>query len=57
MIKVDNNKCIGCGLCVTMCPKVFKMNDDNKSEVISQDDRDCAVSAVSACPVKAITID
>jgi ferredoxin len=57
MIKVDKNKCIGCGLCVSMCPKTFKMNADNISEPISQVDKDCAKNAAAACPVKAISIN
>lgn len=56
MIKVDKTKCIACGLCVTMCPKVFKMNEENISEVISQDDKKCAKNAADACPVKAILV-
>jgi ferredoxin len=56
MIKVDKNKCIGCGLCVSMCPDVFKMDDEGKSVVISQDNKECAKEAVASCPVKAISI-
>ncbi len=57
MIKVNKNKCIGCGLCASMCPKTFKMTSDNISEVISQDDKDCAKETVEICPVKAISIN
>ena len=32
--KVDENACIGCGLCENTCPEVFKMNEDNIAEVI-----------------------
>jgi ferredoxin len=56
MIKVDQNICIGCGLCASMCPDVFAMNLDGKSEVISQTNEDCAKAAVAACPVSAISI-
>lgn len=28
-----NQDCIGCGLCVTLAPKIFLMNAENKSEV------------------------
>lgn len=57
MIKVDQNICIGCGLCASMCPDVFAMNLDGKSEVIAQVNEDCAKAAVTACPVSAITIE
>ncbi len=57
MIKIDKNKCIGCGLCANMCPEAFKMNNDNISVVISEKNIDCAKEAAEACPVKAILID
>ncbi len=57
MIKVDKNKCIGCGLCASMCPKTFKMNADNISEPISQSDKKCAKKAADVCPVKAISVN
>ena len=31
---VDQETCIGCGLCPSVCPEVFKMNDDGKAEEI-----------------------
>lgn len=55
MIKVDQEKCIGCGLCVGMCPEVFRMNADGKSEEITQEDSACAQNAVASCPVNAIS--
>jgi ferredoxin len=55
-IKVDDNKCIGCGLCVNMCPKTFKINSSGKSEVVSNQDEDCARNAANSCPVDAIKI-
>lgn len=58
-IKVNANQCIGCGMCASMCPNVFKINSMGKSEVISSDDKDkeCASSAAKACPVMAILVD
>ncbi len=55
MISVDQNKCIGCGLCAGMCPDVFQMNADGKSEVIAQTDKPCAQNAAASCPVNAIS--
>ena len=56
-IKVNQEKCIGCGMCINMCPKVFKLNSMGKSEVLSQQDVDCARNAANSCPVDAIKVD
>ncbi len=56
-IKVDLNKCIGCGRCTEVCPNVFKLGETGKSEVISQDDTNCAMKAADECPVEAISVD
>jgi len=56
--KVDKNLCIGCGACVSICPKVFKLNKDNKSEVLKADyeaNKDCIKQAIDNCPVCAIS--
>ncbi|HZJ41759.1 MAG TPA: ferredoxin [Patescibacteria group bacterium] len=57
MVKVDKNKCIGCGLCAGMCPDTFIMDDDNISKVINTEDNDCAKNAKQNCPVGAISVD
>jgi len=56
-ITVDKNLCIGCGACAALCPQSFKINDEGKSEVISQEDLDCAKKAVESCPVQAIKVN
>lgn len=56
MVKVDQNKCIGCGMCAGMCPETFQMNADRKSEVINDKVTDCAKNAAANCPVEAITV-
>ena len=56
-LKVDKNKCIGCGLCVSLCPEVFELGDDGKSNVKNAkacDKCDCK-NAADSCPVSAIT--
>ena len=32
--KVDKDTCIGCGLCPSICPEVFEMQDDGKAGTI-----------------------
>lgn len=58
---VDKDTCIGCGLCPTICPDIFEMEDDGKaigknmdipSEILSQ-----AKEAEESCPVDAITVE
>lgn len=55
-IKVDQEKCVGCGMCVGLCPEVFVMNESGKSQVIGNNE-ECAKEAASACPVEAISVD
>jgi len=58
MIKVNKELCTGCGTCAALCPDVFKLNSDiGKSEVVNQDNVDCAKNALASCPVQAISID
>jgi ferredoxin len=57
IISVDKNLCIGCGACTSLCPNVFKINEnDRKAEVISQEDEECAKNTASSCPVQAISV-
>jgi ferredoxin len=58
---VDQDTCIGCGLCTAVCPEVFEMNDDGKAQAsvndISEELLDSAKDAEEGCPVTAITIE
>ena len=54
-IKVDQEKCVGCGMCAGLCPEVFAMTDDGKSKVIG-DNISCAKEAADSCPVEAISV-
>ena len=58
-IKLDQEKCIGCGVCVALAPKTYRFNDTGKAEVFDQtgDDPDTIKSAASSCPVQAITVE
>jgi len=56
---VDKDLCVGCGLCVEVCPDVFKM-DGETATVIAEPgtpraEADCR-DARDQCPVIAITI-
>ena len=53
-IKVDKNKCIGCGLCESVCGQVFALKD-GKAYVKAQKNIPCVNEAITSCPVNAIT--
>ena len=36
-VKVNKDKCIGCGQCVSICDEVFNFGDDGLAEVIVQE--------------------
>ncbi|MFH1523028.1 MAG: ferredoxin [Patescibacteria group bacterium] len=55
-IKIDKELCIGCGTCEAICPDNFKMNDDGKADVISQEEKDCVKAAAESCAVQAIKL-
>ena len=57
--KVDKELCIGCGMCIDMCPEVFKYDDSGISEAVgdditSKDVEGKAEEAMNLCPVEAI---
>jgi len=54
---VDQDKCIGCGTCIALYPKVFKMGNEGKAEVLDQvaDTEENIKKAIDSCPVQAIS--
>ncbi|MCD4843175.1 MAG: CoB--CoM heterodisulfide reductase iron-sulfur subunit A family protein [Methanosarcinales archaeon] len=53
-IAVDEDICVGCGVCVPMCPfQALKMDDDGKLEIIKALCKGCGTCAV-ACPSGAL---
>jgi len=66
-IKIEREKCIGCGSCVALCPKYFEINEDGKSHIknsqksaieeMEVEKIECAESAAEACPVQCIFIE
>jgi ferredoxin len=54
-IAVDKEKCIGCGLCASLCDQVFAMGKDGKAMVKVQKDIPCVKEALENCPVSAIS--
>jgi ferredoxin len=58
---VDKDACIGCGLCPSVCPEVFEMQDDGKAgeikESVPESAADTAKEAEDSCPVNAIEVE
>jgi len=55
--KVNQEICIGCGTCESLCPKIFKL-ENGKSQVISDDCGDCnCQEVIDSCPVSAISME
>jgi ferredoxin len=55
MIKINKEKCIGCGLCASLCKEVFAMGRDGKADVRGQKKIPCVKEAIESCPVSAIS--
>jgi len=56
-IKVDKQKCLGCGVCINLCPEVFELKDGKseiKEKVDLEKNKDCIKEAIDFCPVTAI---
>ena len=59
-VTVDEEACIGCGLCVEECPEVFEMNDDKARVKVDEVPDDATASCKEAaenCPVEAIQVE
>jgi len=52
-LKVDKDKCTGCGACIDICP-VQAIKIENQKAVISQDCIECT-ACISQCPNQAIS--
>ena len=56
-ITIDDSLCTGCGLCVSTCPDIFEINEDNLAYVKSSSSSSCDLREVVAdCPVEAIKV-
>lgn len=59
-VRIDQSGCIGCGICVETCPKVFAIDSGGLAEVIAEpggDNAECVREAAGSCPVSVILIE
>jgi ferredoxin len=59
-VTVDEETCIGCGLCSETCPEVFEMADDKaivKVDKVPENAVKTCREAAENCPVEAIQIE
>ncbi|HPN54946.1 MAG TPA: ferredoxin [Candidatus Moranbacteria bacterium] len=55
-VEINEEICIGCGTCESLCPNVFKVENE-KAKVLTEDCGDCDCQAVvDSCPVNAISL-
>ena len=58
VVAINRDACIGCGVCVSMCPKNILFMDENtgKCDVTDHSKCDRLAGCERACPVDAIKI-
>lgn len=71
-VTIDRDQCIADMVCVSLCPDVFEINEeDGKSQIVAKfrtgdnpgegvvpdDLEDCVKSAAEACPVSIIHVE
>lgn len=58
-VKVNQDTCIGCGACVSICPEVFSFNDAGFAQAIEEsvnkDDEERVIECIESCPTEAIS--
>jgi len=58
--KVNKNACIGCGICIDICPNLFEFDPQGLSETtvanIAPAIAERAKTAAEACPTNAISL-
>jgi ferredoxin len=58
-VSLDEDKCIGCGVCCQVCPDVFSLNETAGAARILRPDttEPCVKEAEDSCPVSCIRVE
>jgi len=61
-LKVDQKKCIGCGVCVDIAEKAFVLKDGISEPIATTDLRSTEIleaikMTIEVCPVRAISLE
>lgn len=56
-LELDREKCIGCGLCIQVCPHAVFTIENRKSKIVDRDAcMECGACGMN-CPVDAIAVE
>ncbi len=58
-VAIDREGCIGCGLCTSVCPDVFRIAEDGNAEVYGSPEgfESAVAEAAEGCPVAVIFVE
>lgn len=60
-VKVNQDKCIGCGACMSVADDLFQFDDDGFSyavkEEVAEKDEEKVKTAAQVCPTEAIEVE
>ena len=58
MVRVNQDECIGCGVCAQICPEVFELDEAiGKARVLRPEGAARAQEAADSCPVGCIQVE
>lgn len=56
-ISIEEEKCIGCGVCQSLCQECFRLDGDI-AKVVKEECQECDLEEVAnSCPTGAINVD
>ncbi len=58
-LKIDKDKCIGCGTCTVFAGKTFIIDEGGKAKILPKptDSKEQIIQAIENCPMQAISFD